>query len=98
MPITHIRRPIFEISVFKMLDLASPFRVNTSSRKASDASILAVMSPATIEAQTPPTIDMDSEHFSPYRQGGKLYGFVCVVTGTTQPIGKAIAKELAGES
>ncbi|MCJ1337613.1 hypothetical protein MMC09_002895 [Bachmanniomyces sp. S44760] len=37
----------------------------------------------------------DSESFSPYRSDGKLYGFVCVVTGATQPIGKAIALELA---
>ncbi|KAI9710747.1 MAG: tRNA(m(1)G37)methyltransferase [Bogoriella megaspora] len=36
-----------------------------------------------------------SDHFSPYRSDGKLYGFVCVVTGATQPIGKAIAHELA---
>lgn len=51
------------------------------------------MSLAAIEAQNPPTIDMDSEHFSPYRQDGKLYSFVCIVTGATQPI----ARELAGE-
>ncbi|KAL1639560.1 hypothetical protein SLS58_007759 [Diplodia intermedia] len=38
---------------------------------------------------------MDSEHFSPYRPDGKLYGFVCVVTGATQPIGRAIVHELA---
>ncbi|KAF2238088.1 NAD(P)-binding protein [Viridothelium virens] len=37
----------------------------------------------------------DSDHFSPYRSDGKLYGFVCVVTGATQPIGKAITHELA---
>ncbi|KAF2836201.1 NAD(P)-binding protein [Patellaria atrata CBS 101060] len=37
----------------------------------------------------------DSEHFSPYRSDGKLYGFVCVVTGATQPVGKAITIELA---
>jgi len=37
----------------------------------------------------------DSEHFSPYRADGKLYGFVCVVTGATQPVGKAIVAELA---
>ena len=35
------------------------------------------------------------EHFSPYRSDGKLYGFVCVVTGATQPVGKAIVNELA---
>ncbi|XTI95775.1 NAD(P)-binding protein [Cenococcum geophilum] len=38
---------------------------------------------------------LDSEHFSPYRADGKLYGFVCVVTGATQPVGKAIVTELA---
>ncbi|KAF1935256.1 NAD(P)-binding protein [Clathrospora elynae] len=37
----------------------------------------------------------DSEHFSPYRADGKLYGFVCIVTGATQPVGKAIVAELA---
>lgn len=36
-----------------------------------------------------------NEHFSPYRPDGKLYGFVCVVTGATQPIGRAIVSELA---
>ena len=36
-----------------------------------------------------------SEHFSPYRLDGKLYGFVCIVTGATQPVGRAIVKELA---
>jgi len=38
---------------------------------------------------------MDTEHFSPYRADGKLYGFVCVVTGAQQPVGQAIIKELA---
>lgn len=39
---------------------------------------------------------MDStEDFSPYRQDGKLYGFVCVVTGASQPVGQAIIAELA---
>ncbi|KAF2146488.1 uncharacterized protein K452DRAFT_282662 [Aplosporella prunicola CBS 121167] len=38
---------------------------------------------------------LESEHFSPYRPDGKLYGFVCVVTGATQPIGTAITMELA---
>lgn len=38
----------------------------------------------------------DSSHFSPYRSDGKLYGFVCVVTGATQPIGQSIVAELAG--
>ncbi|KAL8961228.1 MAG: hypothetical protein Q9183_005341 [Haloplaca sp. 2 TL-2023] len=33
--------------------------------------------------------------FSPYRADGKLYGFVCVVTGATQPVGAAIVTELA---
>ncbi|KAF2648334.1 NAD(P)-binding protein, partial [Lophiostoma macrostomum CBS 122681] len=37
----------------------------------------------------------ESQHFSPYRTDGKLYGFVCVVTGATQPVGKAIVTELA---
>ncbi|KAG8165169.1 hypothetical protein KVR01_005444 [Diaporthe batatas] len=36
-----------------------------------------------------------TEDFSPYRPDGKLYGFVCVVTGTSQPVGKAIVHELA---
>ncbi|KAF2200413.1 NAD(P)-binding protein [Delitschia confertaspora ATCC 74209] len=39
--------------------------------------------------------EWDCEHFSPYRSDGKLYGFVCVVTSSTQPIGKAIVNELA---
>lgn len=46
----------------------------------------------------PPTTSTtaeDSEHFSPYRADGKLYGFVCVVTGATQPVGLAVVKELA---
>lgn len=34
-------------------------------------------------------------HFSPYRSDGKLYGFVCVVTGAIQPVGRAIVMELA---
>ncbi|KAF2636330.1 NAD(P)-binding protein [Massarina eburnea CBS 473.64] len=38
---------------------------------------------------------VNSEHFSPYRADGKLYGFVCVVTGATQPVGSAIVTELA---
>jgi NAD(P)-dependent dehydrogenase (short-subunit alcohol dehydrogenase family) len=33
--------------------------------------------------------------FSPYRTDGKLYGFVCVVTGASQPVGQAIIEELA---
>lgn len=40
--------------------------------------------------------ELDNSPFSPYRSDGKLYGFVCVVTGATQPIGKAIVAELAG--
>ncbi|KAK3341665.1 hypothetical protein B0T25DRAFT_616991 [Lasiosphaeria hispida] len=36
-----------------------------------------------------------TEDFSPYRSDGKLYGFVCVVTGASQPVGQAIIKELA---
>jgi hypothetical protein len=39
----------------------------------------------------------DTEHFSPYRADGKLYGFVCVVTGAQQAVGQAIIRELAGE-
>ncbi|KAK0823124.1 hypothetical protein LTR91_021952, partial [Friedmanniomyces endolithicus] len=39
--------------------------------------------------------ESESEHFSPYRQDGKLYGFVCIVTGATQPVGRAIVTELA---
>ncbi|EME89333.1 uncharacterized protein MYCFIDRAFT_28874 [Pseudocercospora fijiensis CIRAD86] len=37
----------------------------------------------------------ESSDFSPYRSDGKLYGFVCIVTGATQPIGRAIVLELA---
>jgi len=37
----------------------------------------------------------ETEHFSPYRADGKLYGFVCVVTGAQQPVGQAIIQELA---
>ncbi|KAL9082336.1 MAG: hypothetical protein Q9159_006508 [Coniocarpon cinnabarinum] len=40
-------------------------------------------------------LDSSSSHFSPYRPDGKLYGFVCVVTGADQPVGKAITLELA---
>ncbi|KAH6648289.1 hypothetical protein BKA67DRAFT_522132 [Truncatella angustata] len=36
-----------------------------------------------------------TEDFSPYRSDGKLYGFVCVVTGAAQPVGQAIIHELA---
>ncbi|RYP74598.1 hypothetical protein DL771_002864 [Monosporascus sp. 5C6A] len=37
-----------------------------------------------------------TEDFSPYRADGKLYGFVCVVTGASQPVGQAMIRELAG--
>ncbi|KAF2773637.1 NAD(P)-binding protein [Teratosphaeria nubilosa] len=39
--------------------------------------------------------ESESDHFSPYRPDGKLYGFVCIVAGATQPVGKAIVSELA---
>lgn len=39
--------------------------------------------------------ESESAHFSPYRSDGKLYGFVCIVTGATQPVGRAIVSELA---
>ncbi|KAL9129769.1 MAG: hypothetical protein Q9217_001881 [Psora testacea] len=42
----------------------------------------------------PEPID-DASPFSPYRSDGKLYGFICVVTGATQPISQAIVTELA---
>jgi hypothetical protein len=42
------------------------------------------------------TMESESDHFSPYRPDGKLYGFVCIVTGANQPVGGAIAVELAG--
>ena len=41
------------------------------------------------------TTESESDHFSPYRLDGKLYGFVCVVTGANQLVGGAIAVELA---
>jgi hypothetical protein len=44
------------------------------------------------------TMGSESDHFSPYRADGKLYGFVCVVTGANQPVGGAIAVELAGNT
>lgn len=44
------------------------------------------------------TIQEESDHFSPYRSDGKLYGFVCVVTGADMPVGGAIVTELAGGS
>ncbi|KAI9888484.1 MAG: hypothetical protein M1814_006902 [Vezdaea aestivalis] len=37
----------------------------------------------------------ESAYFSPYRPDGKLYGFICVVTGALKPVGKAITLELA---
>ncbi|KIV83679.1 hypothetical protein PV11_05681 [Exophiala sideris] len=43
----------------------------------------------------PMTIQEESDHFSPYRADGKLYGFVCVVTGANMPVGSAIVTELA---
>ncbi|KAI1804055.1 hypothetical protein F4811DRAFT_553231 [Daldinia bambusicola] len=36
-----------------------------------------------------------TEDFNPYRADGKLHGFVCVVTGASQPVGQAIILELA---
>ena len=42
------------------------------------------------------TMEAESDHFSPYRADGKLYGFVCVVTGANQPVGAAVVTELAG--
>lgn len=36
-----------------------------------------------------------NDDFSPYRSDGKLYGFICVVTGASQPVGQAIIEELA---
>ncbi|CAK4033899.1 Hypothetical predicted protein [Lecanosticta acicola] len=37
----------------------------------------------------------EPDSFSPYRADGKLLGFVCIVTGATQPVGRAIVAELA---
>ncbi|PNS18157.1 Carbonyl reductase family member 4 [Sphaceloma murrayae] len=39
--------------------------------------------------------ETESQHFSPYRSDGKLYGFVCVVIGANHPVGQAIISELA---
>lgn len=47
------------------------------------------MSPALV-------MNQESDHFSPYRADGKLYGFVCVVTGAEKPVGAAVVEELAG--
>lgn len=41
-------------------------------------------------------MNSESDHFSPYRTDGKLYGFVCVVTGADRPVGAAVVTELAG--
>lgn len=41
-------------------------------------------------------MESESDHFSPYRADGKLYGFICVVPGADQPVSGAIAVELAG--
>ncbi|EXJ90953.1 hypothetical protein A1O1_04060 [Capronia coronata CBS 617.96] len=43
----------------------------------------------------PMTLQEESDHFSPYRADGKLYGFVCVVTGANMPVGAAVVTELA---
>lgn len=43
------------------------------------------------------TMEAESDHFSPYRSDGKLYGFVCVVTGAEKAIGSAVVAELAGK-
>ena len=45
---------------------------------------------------TPLTMEAESDHFSPYRADGKLYGFICVVTGASDPVGAAVVTELAG--
>ena len=42
-------------------------------------------------------MESESDHFSPYRTDGKLYGFVCVVTGADKPIGASVVTELAGK-
>lgn len=42
-------------------------------------------------------MEEESDHFSPYRSDGKLYGFVCVVTGADKAIGAAVVTELAGK-
>ncbi|KAF2225436.1 hypothetical protein BDZ85DRAFT_257494 [Elsinoe ampelina] len=39
--------------------------------------------------------ETESQHFSPYRSDGKLYGFVCIVTNATSPIGQSIITELS---
>ena len=46
-------------------------------------------------ATTTATTNSEPSPFSPYRPDGKLYGFICIVTGALQPIGRAIAQELA---
>lgn len=37
----------------------------------------------------------ETEHFSPYRADGKLFGFIAIVTGATAPVGQAVVAELA---
>lgn len=44
----------------------------------------------------PMILEVESDFASPYRADGKLYGFVCVVTGASMPVGGAIVTELAG--
>lgn len=44
------------------------------------------------------TTDAQLDTLSPYRVDGKLFGFVCVVTGADQAIGSAIVTELAGKT
>lgn len=51
----------------------------------------AAAAPAAVDAAA----HQESADFSPYRTDGKLYGFVCIVTGATQPVGRAIVLELA---
>lgn len=43
------------------------------------------------------TMEAESDHFSPYRPDGKLYGFVCIVTGADKPVGSAVVAELASK-
>ena len=46
-----------------------------------------------------PALTTDSQDtLSPYRSDGKLFGFVCVVTGADKAIGSAIVTELAGKN
>lgn len=48
------------------------------------------MSPALV-------MESESDHFSPYRSDGKLYGFVCIITGADKAVGSAVVTELAGK-